>query len=234
MQETKINNIMAKKLLKRKATSSLPKSLLKEARWVVKNRWTLLSTIPQSAHYAMQENMVTSLFSKSFPTNTNIHEVITKASTLNLFYSTHVTAIPLLANDIISIPNIDIRLKSGDLTLVPDIANAGNKQKTYRSFATKYCACHNPKAYPIYDRIVRKYLAEVISKGNLPPYSESVNTIIQNMMNSYAYYVKVYDAFIKMYHLSSMTYRQVDLYIWVAHKSKISARLSNLDLFNLI
>ncbi len=227
---------MAKKVImakKSRATSLSPKSLLKEARWVVKNRWALLSTIPNATHYEMQERIINILFSK-FPTNTNIHEVITKVNLLNLTYSTHVTAISLLANDIMKLHNIDARLAAGDKTLVPAIAKAGSPAKIFRSFATKYCACHNPKAYPIYDRIVREYLAKVISKGNLPLYSGSVNTILTKMENSYAYYVDVYDAFMKTYHLTTMTYRQVDWYIWAAHKSKTSAHLSHLDLFKLV
>ncbi len=226
---------MAKKNTTAKSATALPpKSLLKEARWVVKNRWMLLSIMPTGSHYAMQEKIITTLFFKSFPTNMNIHEVVTKVSTLNLFYSTHVGAITSLAKDITLIPNIDTRLNAGDLTLVPQIAHSGSPKYLYRSFATKYCACHNPKAYPIYDRIVREYLAKVISKNNLLPYTGSVAFVLKTMEDSYSYYVEIYEAFIKKYHLTTMTYRQVDWYIWVANKCKTSAHLSHLDLFKLI
>lgn len=202
---------------------TLPKSLLKEARSIIKNRWIYLSK-----NYQIQEQIIDLLFKKTFPYNTDIDVVKTKAATLNVYYSTHVQAIQKMAHEIVNL-NIDNRLMIGDITLVPDIAKALGTNRIFRSFASKYCAVHNNAAFPIYDRLVRQYLAKVIRKGNLAGYTYN-QTTADDKLHDYMFYVKVYNAFMKQYHLTSLTYRQVDWYIWVAQKCK----LQNLDLFKLI
>lgn len=211
-----------------------PKSLLKEARNIVKNRWSLLSTIPDGMDYCLQEKIITQLFQRDVPENTDVHKVRTKASLLNLLYSTVVYAIPSVSANIVAIPDFDKRLTAGDISLVPQIAKAGNPRWTHRSFATKYCACHQPTLFPIYDSIVCDYLINVIAAGNLTGYYETKKSAQEKIDSDYAYYKKVYDDFMKQYHLTSLSYRQVDWYIWVSHKCKKSAKLHNLDLFKLI
>jgi hypothetical protein len=51
---------------------------------------------------------------------------------------------------------IDVRLNTGDVTLVEDIQYVaiGNTKKNFYSFASKYCSHHNPLDYPIYDSYV--------------------------------------------------------------------------------
>ena len=217
---------MAKKVLNRKSMVNLPKSLLQEARKVVKNRWNY----PEMASYGLQEQVLQE-FLKKHKYNTNESEVLVKATLVNTFYSTHVAKLPVVVNNMMKIKDFDQRLNNGITSLVTDIAQTG-VSKTWRSFATKYCALHNPTAFPIRDRIVSNYLAHLIAEGNLKNFNGNVKSVIQQMDDSYSYYIKVYDAFMQQYHLTSLGYRNVDWYLWVANKNRNI--LKHLDLFKLI
>lgn len=202
---------------------TLPTSLLTEALNVNKQHWNYIGTA-----YKIQQGIIDNLFMQQLPLNTDITEVKIKATILNVCYSTHVHAIAKMAQGIVNL-NIDSRLNSGDITLVEDISNAANVNKQFLSFASKYCAMHKPMAFPIYDRFVRLFLAKVISNGSLPNFKDSL-TAADIKLHNYGYYVKIYNAFMKYYNLSTLTYRQVDCYIWTACK----CNLTNLDLLKLI
>ena len=59
-----------------------------------------------------------------------------------------------------NIPTPSKEEKSGDASLVTDIAHIelNGKEKYFYSFATKYCAMHQPERFPIYDRFVGEML----------------------------------------------------------------------------
>ena len=211
------------------STSTMPRiSLLSEAKSINVNKWTY----PGMQIYKIQEDIIDGLF-RSLPTTTNndVDIVFLKVSTLNLFYSTYMLATRQMANGIVSL-NIDSKLKMGDISLVDEIATC-TKRRNY-SFATKYCACHEPNLYPIYDAIVGNYLAQVVESGHLPMYASYSKSAILNKMKNYSDYKELYDAFMDYYDLSSLSYREVDWYIWVANKCKTSAKLHSLNLFKLI
>ena len=198
-------------------------SLRAEALLVVKQKWTY----PGMQSYAPQEKIIKTLFHKLYPNNSNESEVLVKASVLNHFYGTSIYAISALAKRIATL-NIDKDLQAGKIEIVEQIANL-LPRKNY-SFASKYCANHNPNAYPINDRLVRGYLAQVIAKGNLNGYEGKKTPLDNRMKVDYPFYKEVYDAFMKQYNLTSLGYRKVDWYIWTARK----CNLKNLSLFKLI
>ena len=191
---------------------------------VIKQKWSY----PGMAHYGPQEKLVSTLFRKMYPANTKDSEVLVKAFFLNQFYGTNIRAISKLGKGIV-LHQIDANLQQGNITVVDAIANILAPRRNY-SFASKYCACHNPKAFPINDRLVRGYLAKLIAKGHLVGFSGTKTALDKQLYANYALYKDVYDAFMKQYHLTSLSYRQVDWYIWVACKCK----LTHLDLFKLI
>ena len=200
-------------------------SLLQEAQTVIRNPYCLGSTYP------VQEQIINLLFRQQFPfQNNNLDIVKVKTSTLNLYYGTFIIATNKLAHGIFNITDIDTRLKNGDLSLVDDIATI-LPRRNY-SFATKYCACHNPNAFPIYDRYVAERLAQIICKGRLAGFSGSLTKIRQNL-KVYSYYVSVYDAFIKQFDLQTLTYRQVDLYLWYSCHPQSTFNKQSLILFTL-
>ena len=129
---------MAKQTI-RKTPPSI--SLYGDAKMVLQNKWTHLK-----GTYGLQEQIIDLIFRKTYAfQNTNADVVKLKTITLNLYYSTYIRATTKLATGILQIQNLDARLQNGDLTLVDDVANVLSRRNY--SFATKYCACHNPKAY---------------------------------------------------------------------------------------
>ena len=190
------------------------------------NKWTY----PGMKIYGIQESIIEQLFrSGSTVANTDKDEINLKVTTLNLYYSTFMQATKQMADGIYDL-KIDDDLLSGNISLVEQIAKK-TKRRNY-SFATKYCACHQPDKFPIYDEIVGKYLAHVAAKGNIPGYSGAWTTIQKNMKADYAIYKEIYDTFMQYYDLTTLSYREVDWYIWVAHKCE--SILSGLKLFTLI
>lgn len=164
---------------------------------------------------------------RQYPANTTLEEVYLKADTLNRYYSTTIFSILPMAQGIIHIPDIDQRLLNGDPTLVKDNIQPNNDIATIipghtnYSFATKYCACHNPAAYPIYDNIVADFFVAAIRSKHLAfpaIIGLSVSQIRNRMKNDYAFYKAIYTAFMQQYNLTSLTYREVDWYIWTAGK----------------
>ena len=110
--------------------------------------------------YTSQERALNKLFLELLPGNSEITDILLKASCLNDFYSTRIFAIYPVAKRILSIKDLDKRLKAGDIKLVRELGNVkiGDNKRYFYSFATKYCSHHNPIAFPIYDSYVEKVL----------------------------------------------------------------------------
>ena len=180
--------------------------------------------------YRIQESLLRKLVDE-YPTHENKSAVETKVKLLNLFYSTGIQAVNLMAEHILSIEDIDGRLLQGDSKLVPQIAKLkvgkGDIRFNY-SFATKYCAYHQPKKFPIYDSIVALTFASLFEKGLFPKYKYSrgksntrntySKTEFMDKLKEYDFYIKVYNHFMEEYDLTSLCYREVDSYIWGAFK----------------
>ena len=111
-------------------------------------------------NYVHQEKALDKLFFKLCPENKDINDVLLKTVALNDFYSTQIFSVYTVANHIITISNIDKRIKDGDETLVEEIQTVtiNGKEKNFYTFATKYCSHHNPSAFPIYDSYVSDML----------------------------------------------------------------------------
>jgi hypothetical protein len=89
--------------------------------------------------YKIQENLLKELL-KCYPDHKNKFAVETKVKLLNLFYSTGIQATNVMAQNILSIKDIDERLADKDLSLVGEIAKltfSNNNTRNNYSFATK-------------------------------------------------------------------------------------------------
>ena len=205
--------------------TTLPISLLKEAQMINIHKWSY----PGMQIYKIQEDIIDKLFrSPSTKTNCDADIVYLKVSTLNLYYSTFMQATRQMANGINDI-GIDSRLISGDVSLVEEIATKTTRRNY--SFATKYCACHQPEKFPIYDNLVGSYLAKVAARGNIVGFYGARTTLQEKMKKDYEFYKNLYDAFIQQYDLIKLSYREVDWYLWTANKCLKSAKL---NMFTLI
>ena len=116
--------------------------------------------------YSLQESSLKKLFTKTYPLNDNMDDVLIKVCALNDFYSTNIFSPFTVAKHIVSL-GVDDFIKNGDLTIVNKIAEVkmnGGKIKNFYSFATKYCSHHSPEVYPIFDSYVEKLL--ILCKKN--------------------------------------------------------------------
>jgi hypothetical protein len=180
--------------------------------------------------YRIQEAILQDLL-KKHPDHTNRSAVDTKVKLLNLFYSTGIQAVNKMTENILGIKDIDARLKEGDLSLIPEIAvlKLNDGERFNYSFATKYCALHQPAKFPIYDSIVAMTFISFFEKELLPKYKYSRRKSVipgsytkgqfSDKLKEYSFFVEVYDYFMEQYDLKSeFTYRQIDSYIWGAFK----------------
>jgi hypothetical protein len=185
--------------------------------------------------YDLQEKILQTLV-KEHADHTSYEAVDLKAKLLNMFYSTGIQAMNKVVERIMSIKDIDeiFHEEKYSKKLINTIAQLnlsdGSTRNNY-SFATKYCALHQPEKYPIYDSIVAAIFVTLFEKGGMPPYTlkknkkfESTETCMSkvefaNKLRDYDFFVQVYDCFMDNYGLSGkFDYRKVDWYLWGSYK----------------
>jgi len=159
-------------------------------------------------NYVLQENSLEKLFFKTYPNNTDINDILIKASSLNDFYSTNIFSIFSVANHILEL-KIDERLKIGDDTLVDDIARVtiNGKERHFYSFASKYCSHHYPKVFPIYDSYVEKVLMYFQKKDKFSIFKKED-------LKNYKRFKAVLIDFKKYYDIDQYNLKDIDKYLW--------------------
>lgn len=159
-------------------------------------------------NYVLQESSLDKLFLKTYPNNTDINDILIKASSLNDFYSTNIFSIFSVAKHILEL-NIDERLKAGDETLVNDIAKIiiNNKNKNFYSFASKYCSHHYPTEYPIYDNYVEKVLFYFKKRDKFDDFTKED-------LKNYKIFKKILITFKNFYKIDEYDLKEIDKYIW--------------------
>ena len=159
-------------------------------------------------NYVLQESSLDKLFLKTYPNNTDINDILIKASSLNDFYSTNIFSIFSVAKHILEL-NIDERLKAGDETLVNDIAEIiiNNKNKNFYSFASKYCSHHYPTEYPIYDNYVEKVLLYFKKRDKFDDFTKED-------LKNYKTFKKILITFKNFYKIDEYDLKEIDKYIW--------------------
>lgn len=158
----------------------------------------------------VQSRALEILFTQTYPRNTDIHQVLIKASALNDFYNTRIFNIWRVAEHIRDL-DIDERLLSGDMSLVDDLANVNlgnNIHKRFYSFATKYCSFHQPELFSIYDRFVEKMLLHFRR-------IDKFYTFNAPDLRDYPKFRAILDAFQEYYGLTRFSKRELDHYLWL-------------------
>lgn len=159
-------------------------------------------------NYVLQENALNKLFFLTYPKNSDINDILIKCSALNDFYSTNIFSIFPVARHIFSL-NIDERLKTGDMSIVNEIANVviSGKKKNFYSFATKYCSHHFPEDYPIYDSFVEKCLMYFKRKDGFYNFT-------QDDLKVYSKFKEILCYFRKFYAIEEYNLKDIDRYLW--------------------
>lgn len=167
------------------------------------NKWGSLE------NYALQENSLKKLFTKTYPLNSDINDVLIKVCALNDFYSTNIFSPFTVAKHIVKL-QIDGHLNSDNFEIVNKIANVemnGGKIKNFYSFATKYCSHHKPTVYPIYDSYVEKILIYFKKKDKFSNFSKED-------LRLYPLYRNILLDFRSFYKLQKYNLKQIDQYLW--------------------
>lgn len=159
-------------------------------------------------NYVLQENALDKLFFDTYPTNTDINDILIKAASLNDFYSTNIFSIFAVAEHIRSL-DIDSRLQNGDASLVDEIAGItiNGKEKRFYSFASKYCSHHKPTLFPIYDSYVDTILRFFKKRDEFYSFADEELKI-------YSKFIEVLNAFQQFYMLDEFNKKELDRYLW--------------------
>jgi len=163
-------------------------------------------------NYHLQEDALNKLFFELCSKNTDVIDILLKASTLNDFYSTNIFSIYPVAKHICAL-DIDSRLKAGDVTLVRDIqyVTIGDIERNFYSFASKYCSHHNPLDYPIYDSYVDEVLRYFRNRDSFSDFQDGD-------LKDYIKFKGILIDFRVFYGLDKYNLKQIDQYVWLLGK----------------
>ena len=164
-------------------------------------------------NYRLQESSLKKLFTKTYPLNDDLNEVLIKVCALNDFYSTSIYYPVQVAKHIVSL-QLDKKLVIKDPKVVNEIASVQVKKDkliNYYSFATKYCSHHHPTLYPIYDSYVDKLLMHFKKEDNFFEFKKADLKIYENFKN-------ILEKFRIFYDLEDYDLKQIDKYLWQAGK----------------
>ena len=183
--------------------ADIPKPSVEEIEKYLK-QWDALE------NYVNQENSLDKLFFDLIPENKLIEDILIKCSTLNDFYSTNIFSIFPIAKHILQL-DIDERLKSGDLTLIEDIADKNVMGRRNYSFASKYCSHHNPDQFPIYDSYVDKVLRYFRRDDKFANFKN-------DDLQDYIKFRAILEEFKVYYSLEQYSLKELDKYLWLLGK----------------
>ena len=163
--------------------------------------------------YTSQERALNKLFLELLPGNSEITDILLKASCLNDFYSTNIFSIYPVAKHILNIKDLDKRLKAGDISLVNELGKLeiSGKKKYFYSFSTKYCSHHNPIDFPIYDSYVEKIL---LYFNKIDKFSSFKRIDLKD----YKKFKEILLDFQRYYKLERFNLEEIDRYLWLLGK----------------
>lgn len=154
---------------------------------------------------------------QAFPLNIDVSDVLLKVITINQIYSTGIFAVQAAA-EIIQAANIDADLQAGVPEVVQRIerlklTSAQGKEidRSMYSFATKYCALHQPKHFPIYDGLISDILLKYNKQENFSDFN-------WNALRDYPKFKNVILGFRSHFGLEAFSLREIDQFLWTLGK----------------
>lgn len=184
--------------------------------------------VEESSNYGKELELIRDIFRKNdFAQTNDINNIALKVCLIDATNSTNLNryksklSIYDIAKHIQNIKDFDTRVKSGDLTLVKEIANTG--KINLFSFATKYCCYHNTLIYDrddyfIYDSLIQEHFPEY--NPNIT--SNQINNFRKKMQ--YEEYHKCLDTFLVLNGITTdipKRRRMFDHFIWYQYRGKI-------------
>lgn len=196
--------------MKKGNTLSIPLPSMREVENYV-NKWKYDENME---NYRVQESVLKKLFAYPYD-NKKLEDVLLKVTVLNSFYSTNIFAVYKVAKHIVSIKDIDKRLRKGDRSLVDEIklVDMGDTTKSFYSFASKYCSHHEEEHFPIYDSLVCKALMHFQKKDKF-----SERKFTEKSLKDYKEFFRVLECFRTFYKLENVSTKELDWYLWLLGK----------------
>jgi hypothetical protein len=158
----------------------------------------------------------------ALPGNSDRNQVHVKVHTVNTIFHTRVKDTFGLAQQLReNVRNIPHRLRSGDPQLVHDIgryeSTKGKKIFSY-SFASKYCHCHQPERFPIYDQYVAHSLYQFQRQHPFSKFSK------KEISKDYPRFKQVLHDFKREFHLQELGTAVIDRFLWKLGKDAIQQK----------
>ena len=147
-----------------------------------------------------------------WPENREHAEVLAKVTVLNALYATRIMNVYPVVDRILEL-KIDRRLRAGDETLVGDVAKVklGRKHRILLSFATKYCAWHQPEEYQIFDANVEWIIWEYRKRYGFADYRRYA-------IRDYPTFARLISEFRDFFGLKQFTRKQIDKFLWIERR----------------
>lgn len=141
-------------------------------------------------------------------------DLLIKCSALNDFYSTNIYSVYRVVKHYGKF-NLIKNIAEGKPSLVEDLRNVPINEnggtRDFYSFATKFCAHHNPEVYPIYDSYVDKMLRELRNRDKKLKFRN-------DDLKDYAKFRNILCEFRKVYGIEDLSFRKVDIMLWLGGK----------------
>lgn len=147
-----------------------------------------------------------------FPHNDELSDVYLKVAAINSLYATNIYAVFVVARHIHNL-KIDARLDQDDWALVDDIApvRIGDKVRNNYSFATKYCARHNPLAFAMYD----SYVDTLLWNYQLQERFIENDFNRWDMWGNFPRFMEILLIFRERFDLQQVTLKELDNFLWL-------------------
>lgn len=144
-----------------------------------------------------------------WPENCEHPQVLAKVTVLNALYATRIMDVYPVVDRILAL-KIDGRLRAGDETLVDDVAHVklGKKTRVLLSFASKYCAWHQPEHFQIFDARVVWTLCEYRKAYGFAKF-------VRYELRDYPTFARIIGEFRDFFELKDFTRKQIDKFLWI-------------------
>lgn len=182
----------------------------------------------QEPSYDRRSYMAVNKSVSQIRSNKTFENVFSKVHLINSVYSTrilNVSQAALMFYNKCKQLNFDKEVIKGNPALVDKMKRINlvskklvSKDFEFISFASKYCHCHQPELYPIYDRYVWFGLKQYIVKFKIKDANNNDFTL-KDIPKSYVKYVDAVDAVRSWIQGNSKTpllkYNELDRYLWI-------------------
>jgi hypothetical protein len=142
-----------------------------------------------------------------WPKNNDPRHVLIKTVLINRLYSTNIYNVYEAARHIFVL-EIDERLRNGDISLANEVAqmSIGEHGRYNLSFASKYCAWHQPDHFQILDSSIAGLLWKYRKKYNFAAFKKYE-------LYDYPTFIKIIQGFQSFFGLQEFSRKQIDKFL---------------------